>query len=76
VRVGERQPYTSLIKLSLCHHIIRHIDGYLVALNAVLGRNNRLIPLPFSTIVGRTRDFQNVGYVHVGSEVFIRAGAH
>jgi hypothetical protein len=27
-------------------------------------------------IVGLTRDFQTVGYVHVGNEVFIRAGAH
>jgi hypothetical protein len=26
--------------------------------------------------VGLTRDFQTVGYVHVGNEVFIRAGAH
>jgi hypothetical protein len=26
--------------------------------------------------VGLTRDFQTVGYVHVGSEVFIRADAH
>jgi hypothetical protein len=27
-------------------------------------------------IVGLTRDLQTVGYVHVGSEIFIRAGAH
>jgi hypothetical protein len=26
--------------------------------------------------VGLTRDFQTVGYVHVGNEVFIRAGAY
>jgi hypothetical protein len=30
----------------------------------------------FYDIVGLTRDFQTVGYVHVGNEVFIRAGAH
>jgi hypothetical protein len=28
------------------------------------------------TRVDLTRDFQTVGYVHVGSEIFIRAGAH
>jgi hypothetical protein len=28
------------------------------------------------TNVGLTRDFQTVGYVHVGNEVLIRAGAH
>jgi hypothetical protein len=27
------------------------------------------------SVVGLTRDFQTVGYVHVGNEVFIRAGA-
>jgi hypothetical protein len=32
--------------------------------------------LDWAITVGLTRDFQAVAYVHVGSEVFIRAGAH
>jgi hypothetical protein len=35
----------------------------------IVGTNNILT-------VGLTRDFQTVGYVHVGSEIFIRAYAH
>jgi hypothetical protein len=34
------------------------------------------IQLNIANTVGLTRDFQTVGYVHVGNEVFIRADAH